>query len=403
MQRLLKITQQTSYQLIGKVISSFVAFIVLGQITRTYGEAGVGVYTLAATYLSMFFIASDLGLNAYFLPKLDNLGYASKLFNLRLFWSLILTFLANCLVFISPLETNVKLAVFLGSLSIIAAGIFNSSNLIFQYKLRYDLSVASSSLGAISMVPLSILLISKNVASPFIILAFLFGWFLTALASFILVSKFYLFKIKIPNLNFVFETFKKTWPISATLVLNVIYFRFDSFILSFFKSLSDVGVYNLSFQFFQAALVVPTFIMNGYYPLLIKDIKNENFFKQLKLFFLGMLFLGAAGTLLTFLTSNFFIRILAPQGFFDSSLVLNILSISFPAFFASSLLMWVFISLGRYKLMFLVYAIGLIFNILANLIFIPIYSYFAASFITVISEYLILLLQIVILTRIWKK
>jgi len=57
------------------------------------------------------------------------------------------------------------------------------------------------------------------------------------------------------------------------------------------------------------------------------------------------------------------------------------------------------VSKGKYKSMFAIYLIGLIANISLNFMFIPTYSFIAASWITVISEYLILTLQVVSLRK----
>lgn len=59
--------------------------------------------------------------------------------------------------------------------------------------------------------------------------------------------------------------------------------------------------------------------------------------------------------------------------------------------------MWVLVATGRYKSMFLLYTFGLILNLILNFVYIPKYSFIAASWITVISEYFILIMQIVVL------
>ncbi len=99
----------------------------------------------------------------------------------------------------------------------------------------------------------------------------------------------------------------------------------------------------------------------------------------------------------TYVLSPVVFKILSGEGFSDAVLSLKILSFSLPAFFVSALLMWVFVLLKKYKQVFYIYSFGLIINIFLNLIFIPKYSYMAAAYITGVSEYLILFLQILIL------
>jgi len=113
---------------------------------------------------------------------------------------------------------------------------------------------------------------------------------------------------------------------------------------------------------------------------------------------LFMLSVAVLGSVITYLLSPFVINLITGgDGFVGSVQSLRILSFGFPAFFVSSVLMWVLITLGRYKTMLYIYLAGLVLNVALNLIFIPEYSYFASAWITGITEYLILVLQLVIL------
>jgi O-antigen/teichoic acid export membrane protein len=139
--------------------------------------------------------------------------------------------------------------------------------------------------------------------------------------------------------------------------------------------------------------------MNSYYPLMLRQLagSKSSFFSQIKTGSLVLLGISLLGTTVTIFLAPFLIKILS--GDVSSTLTLQILSLGFPAFFVSALLMWGLISLKRYKVVLLIYSSGLLLNFFLNLIFIPKYSYFAASVVTVFCEYLILLSLIIILYR----
>lgn len=402
-----KVIFQTGFQLFGKAISSISTLLVLFLITRNYSEETTGVFTLTLTFLGFFFLAADLGLNAYILPKLtENKLLANKLYELRLVWSVILTVLAIQTAFILPINNSFFYQmVLLGSPIIIFSGIINSLSLIFQSRLRYDLSVLAFSMGAVASVLVTFFLIKIGVTTPYLILGSLVGAIINSIIGCLLVLKLYRFSFKTLDFSFVVETFKSAWPISLSLILNVVYFRIDSFILASSKSLVDVGVYNLAYQFFQTILVIPTFIMNGFYPLMIKSLEESflKFKKQLLYAMLALFFLAVLITTVSFFSADLLISIFTKGKFSDSASVLKILAISFPAFFVSSLLMWCFVALKKYKSMLGIYLIGLLTNLFLNLFYIPKYSYFGAAYTTVFSEYLILSLQIVVLARYFKK
>lgn len=380
----------------GKVVTSLSTFIILGLVARNYGKEGTGVFTLALTYLAMFYMLSDFGFNAHVLKKGE--FEWQKLLGTRLIWSFILVVLAVGLLPFLPFATaQFSKAVWFGVLSILGAAVFTTCNLIFQKRLRYDLSVLAASTGTLLSLLFFLFLTTAKYPVSFLLLAHLGGWIIIALAAVLLVKKFIRHVLPIFDKRYTINLFKNSWPIAATLALNVVYFRADSFIIAYFKTTADVGIYNVAYSVFQSALVLPTFIMNSYYPLMLESLNKV---RQIAL---GLLGLSFAGTLVVLFLAAPLINILTGGGFEGSEQSLKILSLGFPAYFLSSLLMWLLITKGKYKSMFLLYTWGMIFNIVLNFIFIPKYSFIAASWITVISEYVILLMQIFILRSIISK
>lgn len=394
-----KIFQQTSWQILGKAVTSFSTFIILGLIARNYGSEGMGVFTLALTYLAIFYMLADFGFNAHILKKFRVQGPGSgaewnKLLGTRIVWSVAMVAIAIGLLPILPFTTpDFEKAVFFGSLAIIGSAVFVTCNAIFQSKLRYDLSVFSSSIGTLISLLVFVVLSVFKFPIPFLLFAHFLGWIVIAFIALFLVKKFLSKAAPLFDFSYAKNLFKESWPIAATLSLNILYFRADAFMIAHFKSASDVGIYNIAYSVFQSALVLPTFIMNAYYPLMLKSLAKA------KLILLGLLGLSLAGTLVTFIIAPLVIEILTGGGFVGSSQVLQILSLGFPAYFVSALLMWILISRGKYRSMFLLYTSGMIFNIILNYFYIPKYSYLAASWTTVISEYFILALQVMVLWR----
>jgi len=401
---LLKVSEQTIWQIVGKVITSLSTLFILGFITRTYGEEGTGIFTLALVYLSFFYLLADLGINAHLVQELKLYPISfiwPRVLGIRIFWSFVLIMIAPLLVFIWPnTEAPFQQAVLYGSLAILGTAIFASCNVLFQSNLKYNLSVFASSLGAIFTLLLVFLISKFNLNVSIILLAQTSGWLLAALVATILVKRS--IKSITPVLDFSFgkKILKEAWPVSLALLLNLIYFRADSFIISLNRSFTEVGVYNLAYQIFQSALVLPTFIMNGLYPLMISQFNQnkKDFNLLLKKSILIMLGLSVLGVITTLVFAPLVIQLVGGQnGFTGSTLSLRILSLGLPAFFVSSVLMWVLVTMKSYKTMLITYLVGLSANIILNLILVPQFSYIASSWITVFSEYLILILQLIIL------
>lgn len=400
MQKLLKITQQTLWQLAGKVVSAGATFIVLGLVARNFGEAGTGAYTLAVTYLAIFFLLADFGFNAHVLRETK--FEWQKLLGTRIIWSFVLVVLAVGLLPLWPFTTSLfAQAVMFGSLAIVASGVFVTCNLIFQKNLRYDLSILAVAVGTVFWLLIVFWFIRQNLPVSYLLLTHFLSWLVIAFVALIFVKKL----IKNIALKFDFgyikRLFQQSWPIAGTLALNVVYFRADAFILAYFKGPADVGVYNLAYSVFQSILVLPTFIMNSFYPMMLETLKNriDRFSYQIKIAALGLLVLSLILSFMVYSLSFMVINLITGSGFAGSVQSLQILSLGFPAYFLSALLMWVMVAKNMYKKLLIIYGLGLAVNIAANLIFIPQHGYIAASWVTGASEYFILSLQAVILLK----
>lgn len=410
MDKVLKIFHQTSWQVLGKAATSLSTVVILSLITRNFGEIGTGIFTLSLTYLAFFTLAVDLGINAYLLSRFTETEEQifKRCLGLRMFLAAFLTMVALAGINFWPQSQFLfKQLVFLGAVfAIFEPAIFITTNLVFQKHLAYQLSVRATILGSAVTLLGVILVSSKGLGLIYLMFAYILGWIVMATVSLISVRKFITNLSPVFDLQFMKEVFIKSWPISLTLLLNVVYFRLDSFLLSFLRPISEVGIYNLAYQIFQTILVLPTFIMNSFYPLMLLSFSQDKlkFIKELKLSIRTMIVLGLLASLVTFFLSPVIISIITGgKGFVGSSYSLQILALGFPAFFISSVLMWTFVTLKKYKLMLVIYLAGLIFNFLANYLFIPKYSYIASSYITGISEYLILLLQLTILIPLLSK
>ncbi len=398
-----KVLKQTSWQIFGKASNVIFTLIILGLITKNYGKEGTGIYTLVLAYLSVFALFSDLGLNSHILSKQTHTSEeTNKLLNARVLWSLILAVIASLTINFLPFSSPIlSLSVLIGSTALVFMAIFNTTNLVFQGNLRYDRANIANALGSFLIIPLVVWFVYLKLPITFMVLGWTVNWFVTSLLALLLVKNIYVFRFALPKLKFIKKILFEAWPISLTLIANVIYFRVDSFILTSYFSYSEAGIYNLAYQIFQNLLILPTFIMNSYFPIMLLTMRENfgKFLKQVRLAGVMMLLLSLIVGVFAYFLAGPFIMILSGSGFLDSAEVLRILCFSLPAFFVSSILMWTFVSLKRYKQMLYIYLFGLVLNLLLNIIFIPKYSYFGSAWVTTICEYLILILQVVILTR----
>lgn len=405
-----KVIYNTASQTIAKLITATSSLLITIIIGRSLGPAGYGDFTKIFTFVGYFYTIADFGFNAIYI-KLTTGQPASTLIRalvgLRLVISAFLAAVAISISFILPYSTNlgigfsplVKVGVIIASLTIVTQALFTSANAFFQKNLRYDFSAIASVAGTAVILITTVL--AALLKAPFLIyaLAYVLGGVIFVIVAYFIILHIYKVSI-LPEFSKISSKrlISGAWPIGFALFFNLVYFRVDILILSYSRSSSQVGLYGLAYQFFEAALAIPIFFSNALYPLLanlFKSDKNE-YNKQIKFWSLILLLFSVALTLGLFVAA-FFIPILLGSGFAASQTALRILALGMPFFFVSALFWHMLIIHNRQKTLITIYAIGAAFNVVANLIFIPKYGFLAASTITVVSEALITSLLIIAL------
>lgn len=402
-----KVLVNTGSQIVGKVVTASSTLLITILIGRSLGEAGFGEFTKIFVFVGYFYTFADFGLNNIFI-KLSQQKSHNELFRvllgLRLVIALVLTLSAILVSYLLPYNPElgtgfsplVKTGIVLASLTIITQAMFTTANALFQKKLRYNLAAIATILASLVMVGITVLIArTTNTLLPFVFV-FIAGGITYVLASYYLIWKrFNQGLIPIFDKSQSKLLLALSWPIGAALILNLLYFRIDVLILSNYRSSAEVGVYGLGYQFFQAGLAIPIFFSNALYPILTKQFEQnlESFKKTIKTWTNYLLMASLALTTILFIIS-YFIPLIYNGQFQESTTTLQILSLGMPFFFISALLWHLLIIYNKQKLLIYIYGFGAIFNLVTNMIFIPIYGYIAAAITTVISEFLILALQI---------
>ena len=112
--------------------------------------------------------------------------------------------------------------------------------------------------------------------------------------------------------------------------------------------------------------------------------------------------LGIIGGLCGVFFARIIITLLGGVGFHQSILVLQILVSGLALYFMTAPLSWLIVTLNKQKYLPGIYVLSSIFNVTANVLFIPKYSFYASAVITHLSELIILILLIYFARKAWK-
>ena len=397
-----------------------ITFALTYLISKNYGAYGYGLFAIFQSFPALFYIISDFGLNAIGaleISKNEKKGseVLSNILVLRLILSLFLMVICLILAFYLYPNEELRFGIALGSLIIVAQTLVATTNIIYQLKLRYDISALSNVISYIFILLGALYFINNQVSVVFLNFLYVIGTFLAFGLNFYFLKKFDI-KIKLKyEGKYLSKLALLSWPLGLMFVFSQINFKADSILLSILPipnlgltNIETTGVYALPYKIFEVMLVLPTFLMNSTYPLLLKSMQNgfdklKNNFKKTVFFMFGI---GAASSLVLFVGVWFFLTPDLISLIFDSEFVYSrdILLILFSGiflFFLTQPLAWFLVIIEKQRYLPFIYGFSAILNVSLNLIFIPQYSFYASSVITLVTEGVILVLLLGVFFKFW--
>ncbi len=376
-------------------------------ITRNLSKEVWGDFVTVISFISLFSIIADFGLNGQVLKIFTNDKESIEknfkdILGLRVVLSLLAIFTGLAVLVFIPHSVAVKTGIIVGLLMILFQGIFSTASIIFQYKLRYDLYAIADIVGSLAILLLVFLATLAKTPLVLIVAVFVIGNFTKALIGLLLARSL----VSFSGISFDFISFRKLLISSLPLGAMIIFAQINNNIDKQIIALSDpkvfgtsaavaVGIYGLAYRIFDFLVSLPTYIVNSSYPILLDKFKNNTdelfrFSRQL------MVILVAIGGSLAIVGWLLTPSILSMFGSYSESVLpTRVLLLGLPIFFATSLLVWLLVTLNKEIVLPFIFGFAALFNLVLNLILIPKFGYNAAAWVTLATETLILLFLLV--------
>ncbi len=183
--------------------------------------------------------------------------------------------------------------------------------------------------------------------------------------------------------------FDASFPLMINHLLQTIFFRIDVWILQPMHGAAVVGYYGAAYKYIDGLNVVPSLFTIAIFPLMSR-YASEARDSLLRAYILALrllLMIGIPVAVITPFIARDLILILGGGDYLpDSMIALQLLIAYFPFSCINQVTQYVLIAIDQQRYLTRAFLIGVGFNIVANLIFIPTYSYKAAAVITVFSE-----------------
>ena len=379
----------------GSLISKVVTTLVWILLARVLSPEKYGQFTLYFMLMQFVTFLADFGLNQYYLKSVEELD-RKYLFNKVLFVRTATMLVSIVIIVLILFYFNIFdfLVSLLFVLSMIPMAYLSvTDGFYLEQKKGFRVSFRLASIGIIFLLGFVIFFKDLSLFTASILLLFslllTFAWF------------FPWKEIKLIKISFseIFSILNKSSSYAFLTFTSFFYNKGDSLIISYFKGNTALGIYGLAYRFLESLSLFPSSLVQNLFPISAKKTGISNV--QLKKISAAMFLLGLIFAVVVFLLSSLLIGSLFQKDYWQAIPILKIFSLVILLFFVNAPLATVIQSSHLVKL-FLPYGmINTFFNILLNILFVPIFGIIAAAWVMVITELTGLMINIYFVKKLY--
>ncbi len=430
-----KILYNTFSQIIGKAAIAILGIVTIKMLTNYLGDCGYGQYTTAFEFIAFFGIVADMGLYTVGVREMAKDEkripmIIGNILTMRTIVAILILGVSAVAAFLLPQYQGSKIP-----LAVILTGIASFLNLmtstvssVLQVHLKMQYNSFASVVGKIfSVVYMAVIIyvLYPQIITP----EFPHGTYpetgfyqmmwagITGNAVMLLVTYYYSSKLTHIRYRldkeFLQDVIVKALPYGIALILNTLYFRIGSVMLSLLSptrevvkeaaascsetvDFSQVGIYGVPMRILETIGIVPLYFMNAVLPVLTRALqKKDGSHQKIIQYAYDFLVMGSlpivAGTLviayqiIALISSPKFLT-RASEGFYGSDAVLQIVIFAAAFSFINSLFGFILVADNRQVKVLTRNAIGFALTLIINFFLIPYLGARGAAITTVITE-----------------
>lgn len=399
-----KIAYNTIIQTIGKAANILIGVLAIAFLTRYLSPEGYGKYTTVLSFLQIFGILFDFGLYLVLLQEIskkdiDKNYVFSNVVTLRIFSGIIFFIIIPLVVVLFPYSRDIKFGIVLTSLAFFLNSMIQVYSAVFQKEMRMDKVVTSEIIAKIVFLALIILFIFLRGNLILVLMANN----INSIIFFVILALYSKKYVKFDwsfDLRYWKNILRISWPIGVTTILNLIYFKADTLILSLYKTQTDVGYYGAAYKVLEVITALPHLILGLVLPIFTiywlekkqEDLKNIlqdvfNIFVVIT-FLILVIFISEAKGIIYFI---------AGREYTISIGLLQILIWPTAIIFFSALFNYGIIAVEKQKALIKYFLISAIISLFGYFVFIPKFGYYGAAYTTLFVELLMALFSYLLL------
>ncbi|MBF05411.1 hypothetical protein CL644_01755 [bacterium] len=381
-----------SWMFFARLATMVISFIAVAYIARNLGPSNYGELSYAVSYTSLFAFIASLGIEQVLYREI--LAHPEKR-NALMSTALMLRMVAGG--FAAFLGVSIALLISSPQLSILLIVILSTSFFFSTFQLlgqefQADVRAKSPSLLAVVVTLilniLKIVVIAMDQGVLYLALVLALEPILYGIGYIWLRTKYY------GRINlFVFDaSLAKTilidaLPLTFVTAFSMIYARIDQVLINHMINTTSVGFYDVAVRLSEVWYFIPNIIVAGLFPALM-NAKSDSitmFAKRTRMLIFAIASISVAIAIITTLTSNIIVGIVFGNDFFEASSVLKIYIWSNIGIGIHLVLHYVLIAEKMSKYIAFSAFLGMVVNILLNLMLIPTLGMHGAALASVIA------------------
>jgi O-antigen/teichoic acid export membrane protein len=388
-----QIAHNTLIQIAGKIITTLLGLIAIAMMTRYLGAERFGWYITAISFLQFAGILIDFGLIPVSAQMLsEGTHERTKLFQNLMGFRALTAFV--CLLIVPlvslffPYPHEVKIAITFTTVSFFAIALNQILTGFLQTELKMYAASFAELFGRIFLIVGLFFLIQGHAG-------FLPIMLVVTLSSVIYTLGMLFFSSKYISLGMRFDwsiwkdIIVKMWPVTLSIVFNVIYLKGDILLLSLYRSQEEVGLYGAAYRVIDIVTQIAMLSMGLLLPLLSASWARKNkaeFEGHYTRAIIMMMIIGLPMATGMYVLARPIMQFVGGTEFVNGARALQTLAIAVVGLYIGAIYGHTAVALNKQKQTIVVYISAAVLTLTGYLVFVPQYGMIGAAWMSVFSE-----------------
>lgn len=409
-----KVAFNTAIQIATKAVTVIFGLLVTILLTNYLGREGFGNYMYVIALVVIFGALADwgtatIGVREATREEKKKGRTLANIFLVRLIFSGVAALIMCLAAVVIPLQTThpliVRQAIALGSIILILYTVKASLLVVFQTKLQFQKQAVVDIAISFLILLISFFFVRDQLGLVFLIGAVGLANLVGVIIAFFLAKKTVSFDWRFDR-KFIKRLMVESFPMGAILLIFTIDNKIDTVMLGSMKGSGAVGIYAVAYRVYDVLILGAAYFMAALLPVLSRYSDIEKWQAKLKLIYQKsfdfILLMGIIVVVGVWLFAPLAVKLITQRRlleFGDSISVLRLLGLALFFAYLNHLTGYTIVALGKQHRYFFIALGALFFNVIANLLIIPRFSYYGAALVTTLTESLVLIITTVFIFR----